>query len=388
MIRLRSTHRLSTVVIAVACVLGAATLSGPGAGAAAAATVNSSARPNGLVYRNGALYIADAGENVIRKLNLATHVETIVAGVPGPAGFSGDGGPATSAHLCSPAFLSFDGAGNLYVADRGVNRVRKVAGGIITTVAGQSTSCGFSTGSFSGDGGPATSADLDSPAGVTVDGKGNLYISDTYNHRIRKVAKATGKITTIAGSGAYGDCCVGGFSGDGGPAVLAQLYQPSDLFVDKGGNVVFADLYNSRIRKISPSGIITTVVGSAPLPSGYCDPHMEIELTASAVLCGPMGLSYNGSTVFFTDYYNNRVRKVAVLGLVVLPVAGSGPNWPSAGGYSGDGGPAILGVMNYPIDIAVDGKGNLYISDDQNHVIRKVNQLGIITTVPGFGSAG
>jgi sugar lactone lactonase YvrE len=346
-------------------------------------TVDPTARPSGLVLRDGSLYISDYGRNVISKLDLASGVERIVAGIPGGRSFSGDGGPATMATLCGPSFMSFDSSGNLYIADTSVNRIRKVDAttGVITTVAGRSTSCGFNTGTFSGDGGPATSADLDTPFAVAFDAAGNMYITDGYNHRIRRVAKTTGIITTIAGSGPYGDCCNGGFAGDGGPATAARLYQPYDLLFDGAGRLVFSDNYNNRMRRISGAGIITTIAGNTSLPVGFCDPFTEGSQATAAVLCGPAGLSLDPTgTLFFTDYYNNRVRKITAG--TVTTVAGSGPKWPAAGGYSGDGGPATLAVLNYATGLANDGSGRLYIADTQNHVIRMVDQLGTITTVP------
>jgi hypothetical protein len=153
------------------------------------------------------------------------------------------------------------------------------------------------------------------------------------------------------------------------------------MLFDALGRLVFSDNYNNRIRTIGLSGIITTIAGSTSLPSGFCDPFTEGAQATAAVLCGPAGLSLDpGGTLFFTDYYNNRVRKIT-LGIVTT-VAGSGPKWPSAGGYSGDGGPATQAVLNYPVGIASDGLGDVYIADTENHVIRKVNQAGTITTVP------
>jgi sugar lactone lactonase YvrE len=320
---------------------------------------------------------------VISKLDLATGVERIVAGTPGGRSFSGDGGPATMATLCIPSSMAFDSSGNLYFADSNINRIRRVDAttGVITTVAGRSTSCGFNTGTFSGDGGPATSADLDTPIDVAFDAAGNMYITDTYNHRIREVAKTTGIITTIAGSGPYGGCCNGAFAGDGGPATAARLYQPTELLFDSAGRLVFSDTYNNRIRRISEAGIITTIAGSTTIPNGFCDPFTEGSQATAAVLCGPLGLSLDPTgTLFFTDYYNNRVRKIT--GGNVTTVAGSGPQWPQAGGYSGDGGPATQAVLDYARGLADDGSGHLYIADTENGVIRMVDPQGTITTVP------
>jgi hypothetical protein len=172
-----------------------------------------------------------------------TYTITTVAGT-GTQGFSGDGGPATNAQLCVARGVAVDGSGNLFIADPANNRIRKVsaATGIITTVAGTGTS------GFSGDGGLATSALLAAPLSVAVDGSGNLYIADYFNLRIRKVSAATGIITTVAGTGMYG------FSGDGGPATSAQLNAPVSVAVNGSGNVFIADFSNQRIRLLTPTG--------------------------------------------------------------------------------------------------------------------------------------
>jgi hypothetical protein len=176
-------------------------------------------------------------------------IQTVVAG-NGTYGFSGDGGPATSASLFLPYGVAVDGAGNLYIADLLNQRIRKVdTTGTITTVAGSGTY------GFSGDGGPAISANLGSPDGLAVDTAGNLYIADLYNRRIRKV-DSSGMISTVAGNGAYG------FSGDGGPATGASLSNPTGVAVDRTGNVYIADQGNQRIRKVDITGRISTVAGN------------------------------------------------------------------------------------------------------------------------------
>jgi sugar lactone lactonase YvrE len=198
------------------------------------------------------VYFADTGNNRIREVS--NGLITTVAG-NGTAGFSGDGGPAINAELSAPMGVALDSAGNLYIADSGNQRIRKVSNGVITTVAGNGTlvsNNGPGTGGYSGDGGPAISAELNNPTGIALDSAANLYIADTLNQRIREVS--SGVINTVAGNG------TAGFSGDGGPATSAQLKGPVGVAVDSAGNIYIADSGNERIRKVS-NGVITTVAG-------------------------------------------------------------------------------------------------------------------------------
>jgi sugar lactone lactonase YvrE len=236
--------------------------------------------------------------------------------------------------------------------------------GTITTVAG---------GGFSGlgDGGPATSAQLFRPSGVALDAAGNLFIADTYNNRIRKVS-ASGVITTVAGTG------TSGYSGDGGPATSAKLYNPWGVAVDGAGNLFIADTLNHCIREVSVSGVITTVAGTGTY--GY---DGDGGAATSAQLWFPQGVAVDAAgNLFIADTYNNRIREVSASG-VITTVAGTGTS-----GYSGDGGPATSAQLAHPSGVAVDGAGNLFIVDTDNHRIRKVSTLGVITTVAGNGSLG
>jgi sugar lactone lactonase YvrE len=215
------------------------TVAGGGPDGMPAITANVAA-PFGIATDSGFnTYIASRNNPRVFQVN-STGVLSVVAGT-GTSGFSGDGGPATSASLYAPQGVAVDAAGNLLVADTGNNRIRRVDGttGIITTVAGNGTS------GFSGDGGPATSASLRAPVGVAVDAAGNLLIADTGNQRIRRVDGTTGIITTVAGNGIYG------FSGDGGAATSASLYNPNGVAVDAAGNLLVADTGNNRIRQVS-----------------------------------------------------------------------------------------------------------------------------------------
>src|ERR1017187_4920775 len=195
----------------------------------------------------GNLFIADTRNERIRKVNTAGIITTVAGN--GTYGYSGDGGPATSAALYGPYGVAVDGAGNLYIADQGNNRIRMVGlAGIITTVAGNGTH------GYSGDGGPATSAELYAPEGVAVDNAGDLLIADTGNNRIRQV-KSGGTVSTVAGNG------IDSYSGDGGLATSASLVEPSGVAMDSAGNLYIADSYSERVRKVTPHGVITTVAG-------------------------------------------------------------------------------------------------------------------------------
>ena len=207
--------------------------------------------PAGIaVDPNGNAFIADAQENVVLRLDATTGVLTLVAG-NGTTGYAGDNGAATAAQISQPEGVALDAAGNLYIADFGNNVVRKVSNGVITTVAGNGTK------GYSGDGGPATSAQLSLPWGLAMDTAGNLYISGVAPSVVRKISN--GVITTIAGNAGEGPQ---GSDGDGGAATSALLQWPKGLAVDTAGSVYIADSLNGRIRKIS-GGVITTVVGNA-----------------------------------------------------------------------------------------------------------------------------
>ena len=319
--------------------------------------------PSGLaVDAAGNLYISDG--NRIRAVNVAGTI-TALAGNGGYR-YGGDGGPAIAASLYEPSCVAVDAAGNLYIADSINPRIRKVApAGTIATVAGNGQY------GYSGDGGPATAASLWTPKGVAVDAAGNLYIADSYNHRIRRVTPA-GTITTVAGKGTVG------YSGDGGPATAAMLGNPRGVAVDAGGSLYIADSYNHRIRRVTPGGAITTVAGNGQY--GYSGDGGP---ATTASLNGPWGLAVDAAgSLYIADYFNNRIRKVTPAGTITT-VAGNGQQ-----GYSGDGGPATAASLMSPEGVAVDAAGNLFIADSGNQRIRKVASGGTITTVAGNGQRG
>ena len=322
----------------------------------------------------GNLFIVD--QNRIRKVSTDGIITTVAGN--GIAGFSGDGGPAISAQFSYPVNVAVDGAGNLFIADRGPGRIRKVSSdGIITTVAGNGVPCGTYTGCLAlGDGGPATSAQLNGPADVAVDPAGNLFIADTRSHSLRQVSPS-GIISTVAGNGTQG------FSGDGGPAIDAQLNGPTGVAVDRAGNLFIADNSNFRIREVSPGGTITTVAGNGT--QGFSGDGGS---ATNAQLYGPYGVAVDDANdLFFSDAYDTsnydspdspRVRKVLPNGTITT-VAGNG-NF----GFSGDGGLATSAQLFYPAGVAVGGAGNLFIADSWNDRIRAVSADGSISTYDDF----
>ena len=320
--------------------------------------------PGAVVFdRVGNLYIADSGNLRVRRVDTAGTITT-VAGT-GEHGFGGDGGPAAKALFRSVSSLAIDGDGNLYIADYWNNRIRRVdTRGIITTVAGTGQE------GYSGDGGPASKARINGPLGVAVDVSGNLYIADADNHRVRRV-DARGTITTVAGTGRSS------YGGDGGPAARAHLSTPVGLAFDGVGNLYIADHHDHRIRRVDNRGTITTVAGTGEKGYGG-DGSRAVE----AQLDGPLGIAIDvAGNLYISDNYNHRIRRVDTAGTITT-VAGDG-----RGDFGGDGGPAVKAHVSYPNDVALDGAGNLYIADRWNHRIRRVDATGTITSIAGIGSS-
>ena len=405
-------RRISNGIITTVAGTGFAGYSGDGNPAANATLYDPTAV---AVDGQGNLFIADSNNNVIRKVATNGIISTLAG--TGTAGYSGDGGSATSAQLSRPQYVAVDGQGNVYFSDTGNNRVRKIsANGMISTLAGTGVA------GFSGEGGPAANAELQNAQGVAVDGSNDVFIMDA--NRVRKVS-AAGIITTVGGTG------VNGSSGDGGPALNAQINGSYGLAVDTAGNLFIADYYSLSIREISANGIINTVAGTGLLFSGdngaapsaqfgsitgiavdgsgnlfiadnsrlrKVTPNGIVTTVAgTGVCCGPGAsgvaatstdvsperVAVDGSgNIFFSDFFSV-VHKVSTSGIITT-VAGNGN-----AGFSGDGGPAISAQLaNPPGGVAVDASGNLYIADANNNRVRKVSTSGIITTVAGNGASG
>lgn len=300
---------------------------------------------------HGYIYIADSRNQRVRKI--ANGTIATVAGT-GVEGFSGDGSLAISAQLDSPRDVAVDTAGNLYIADTGNCRIRMVTpSGIISTVAGDGTA------NFSGDGGPASAAELSYPSGLATDTAGNLYIADSWNYRVREISN--GNIQTIAGNGSYGPF------GDGGPATAASLGLIQSLTVDALGNVYLSDSYNHIVRKVASGGGISTVVG------GGFGPAVDGGSAQTANLEFPKGIAIDSkNNLFISDSLNYRIREVS--NGVIATAAGSGTP-----GYSGDGGPAISAELNAPYGLGIAPGGNLIFSDLWNYRIRSVGPETVST---------
>ncbi len=307
-------------------------------------------RPSAVVVSSsGDVYVADSSANEVLELSPSGRL-SVFAGT-GVAGYSGDGGPATQAELSFPTALALSSNGDLYIADSGNNRIRMVSpSGVITTVAGTGVA------GFSGDGGPATQAELSFPTAIALSSTGALLIADGGNRRVREVSP-TGTITTVAGNGTLG------LSGDGGPATQAGLSEPLGVAAGPGG-IYVADAWNDVVRRILPSGVIETVAGAAD------------------GLQFPVAVALNAAGDIFVADWSNRVIEVTPSG-AARTVAGTG-----VAGFSGDGGPAVKAELDRPSGLAVAPNGDLYIADSGNNRIRMVSPNGIITTIAGTGVAG
>ncbi|HEV2446706.1 MAG TPA: hypothetical protein VGS58_12315, partial [Candidatus Sulfopaludibacter sp.] len=366
----------------------------------------------------GALYLSDAGAGRVYRVAPDGTVTTFAGGGDQVPGFQSDGGPATAALLPSPRGLAFDSKGNLDIAEVFCNCIRQVTpGGIISTVytapppppsalirnleglaidtqdnlyftewyghvvvkvsrdGSVTTIAGTGSPGFSGDGGPANVAQLNGPSGVTLDASGNIYIADTLNNRIRKIG-ADGNITTIAGTGPCGTM------GDYGPALAAELCEPAETVFDGSGNLLIADYGNRRVREISPDGTIVTIAGNGKFDSGSIysgsNGNGGPELHATFFLIGGAAFDQQGN-LYVSDFLGINVRKIAANG-TVSTIAGSGQN-----GYSGDGGPALQAQLVYPGPVSVGPDGAVYVITGDSRV-RKITPDGNIKLVAGTGT--
>ncbi|HLX42279.1 MAG TPA: hypothetical protein VKR43_02545 [Bryobacteraceae bacterium] len=331
---------------------------------------------------SGNLYVSDAASHRVYKVSRAGII-SIVAGTGYP-GFGGDGGKAVTAQLNSPYGLAFDGIGNLYIADLGNARIRRISpDGTITTVAGGGS---LPAGGVN-DGIQANEVALSAPRNLAWDGHGSLYISDFTAHRVYQFAP-NGSLTTTAGTGSPG------FSGDSGPAGSAQLAYPTAVAVDRQGSLFIADSQNHLIRKVS-NGMISSVARAAT-PTGLTFDSFGTLYVADPGAGQILTIPVTGTPAVFQILAHDLTvgpdgYVYAANGTEILRVAFFGANVVVAGGgsaASGDGGPAQFARLNHPAGVAVDAQGNLYIADRDNHRVRRVTPHGNVATVAGTGSPG
>ena len=306
--------------------------------------------PSGLaVDAAGDLYLCDTNNNRIRRVDAVTGNISTVAGNGSP-GSAGDNGPATSAELNSPSGLAIDGAGDLYIADTGNNVVRRVdaVSGVITTFAGQPGTAGYS-----GDGGPATSALLVSPRGLALMPGGDLVITDSGNNAVRLVTITTNRIQTVAGTG------VAGYNGDGIAATTAELNDPYGVAVRSDGAIAIADLENQRVRLVNTSGVISTALGTGQRNAG--SPTQE-------QLDGPADVAFDpAGDLFVADAGNDRIRVVLSSDGSIQTITGT-----TSEQFAGDGGPANQASLYGPYAVVFDEHGNIWISDTFHNRVREI----------------
>ncbi len=324
------------------------------------------------VDSSGNVFIADTFGCVVREVS--NGVINTVAGVPNHCGTGGDGASAIKAGLSDPQAVAVDSSGNLYIADTGNETIRRVANGTITTIAGTPGKAGFS-----GDGASATAALFSTPSGVAVDSSGNVYVADNDNNRIRKVVPG-GNVTTFAGTTVT--------IGDNGPSTQARLDRPTGAAVDSAGNLFIADTGENRIRAVTPSGTITTLAGNGQ--GGNAGNNGP---ASASVLNTPSGVAVDSSgKIYIADAGNGLVHIVNPATGIISIFAGGGQSASlySGPGTGGDGGLATSASLFYPGSVAVDGLGNVYITDfvastnpTASFAIRRVTTDGKINTWAG-----
>ncbi|MEI6715941.1 MAG: immunoglobulin domain-containing protein [Verrucomicrobiota bacterium] len=329
------------------------TLAGSGASGAAdgPGSTASFRKPYGVAVDGlGNVYVADTDNNKIRKITSAGVVSTLAgAGAYGSANGSG-----STASFSIPSGVAVDGLGNVYVVDTGNNKIRKItSSGVVSTLAG--------SGASGAANGPGSTASFGRPEGVAVDGLGNVYVADTENHKIRKITGA-GVVSTLAGSGDYG-------SADG-PGSTASFSYLSGVTVDGLGNVYVADTDNYKIRKITSAGVVSTLAGADGAADGP---------GSTASFSRLYGVAVDGlGNVYVADTENNKIRKITSAGVVST----------FAGADGAADGPGSTASFSSPYGVAVDGLGNVYVADTENHKIRKITSSGVVSTLAGFGVNG
>ena len=301
----------------------------------------------------GNIFLSDTGNNRVRRVDAQTGLISTVAGVSG-SGLTGDNGPATSAELSAPAAMIIDGAGDIIFSDSGNDAVRRInlATGIITTVAGQLGAAGFG-----GDGGPATAALMNSPEGLALNARGDLFISDLNNARVRKVDAVTGFISTVVGTGHPGTI------GDGGPGLAAQLTLPYGIAMNVAGDLYIADLGTNTVREMNAAGIMSTVAGT-----GSASNPTDGMPGTSTPMRGPQDVKVDvAGNLYIADTGNNLIQKLSATTGLVTAVAGNGSTF-----IGGDGGPALQAGIQRPYAMALDSRGNLIIADTYDDRLREV----------------